>query len=147
MDEKKQILICKISDYHIGFDISSTTQIIKGSLKKVSLRNETIKFRNKRIPYVDIFKKLNCPEGEKKYIVVLNSEKGVFSTAVSSIVEIIDTEDKLSNGIGDGLKDLTITDYIKGVVIFADIPVVIVDSEKIFNFEKKKNEKKRKKRG
>lgn len=146
MNDRNKILICTFCGYYIGFEIRFTKQIINLKHSNISIKNDTIKFNDKKIPFVNIFRHFNCNNANGNFILILNSDREIFSTSVSKIEGIIQVESEMNQEIAKGLQNLTIYDYLRGVILFNELPVVVVDTNKLLGNTRKKRKKEEQKK-
>lgn len=131
MNGKNQILICKVWEYYLGFEVGSIQQIIQIKHVKVNFKEGMIEFRDNNIPIVNIFQSFSCNDSSRKFILILDSKKGLFATFVSEIVGIIPVEPHIGSDVANGLKSFVIEDCAKRFIIFNELPVAVVDTEKV----------------
>ncbi|MCK4396295.1 chemotaxis protein CheW [candidate division WOR-3 bacterium] len=131
MNGKNQILICKVCDYYLGFEVGFIHQIIQIRHVKDNLKEGMIEFRDENIPIVNIFHSFSCNDSSLKFIIILDSKKGLFATFVSEIVGIIPVEPHIGSDVANGLKSFVIEDCAKRFIIFNELPVAVVDTEKV----------------
>jgi len=131
MSSKDRILICRVDDFYLGFEISEIQQVI--ITKKVNVDEErgTINVRGKQTPFLNIFRYFDCKENSGKFLLILGSKKGSFASTVSKIEGFITFEPGSGLDLLPGLKSLVRKDYAKRVVLFNKLPVVVVDTQKI----------------
>lgn len=143
MNGNNQVLICTVCDYYLGFEVRSIRQIIHLKYANIIFNKGRIDFRGKNIPYVNIFQFLNCNENEGKFVLILEQKKGLFSTSVSGIEGIITYEADLGEEVAQGLKNFVLENYAKRLIIFNELPVVVVDTEKLVEkvFKESKKDK------
>lgn len=129
MGVKIQILICKVCDYYIGFEVKSVNQIIR--LKKKSRKSKTVKFQKKRISVVYLNTVFDCNGGNNKFGIVMKGGKRLFAAAVSEVETIIEVDSIKEYDISEVIDRLTNKNYAKSAILFEEMPVVVVDCEKL----------------
>jgi chemotaxis signal transduction protein len=129
MGDKIQILICKVCDYYIGFEVKSVKQIIR--LKKKPSKGKTVKFHKKRIPVVYLNTIFDCKVNANKFGIVMESGNRLFAATVSEVETITEVNDFEESDVSDILDKLTRRNYARTAVLFERLPVVVVDCEKL----------------
>jgi chemotaxis signal transduction protein len=131
MNGKNQILICKICDYSVGFEVKSVNQIIQTDHTKVNTKSGMIVIRDKKLPYINIFHLFRCKKINSKYALILNYKKRLLGISVSEIEGIISIESDADIHSVDGLKDFVMNDYAKKVIIVNETPIIVMDIKKV----------------
>jgi chemotaxis signal transduction protein len=138
MNGKNQILICKICDYSVGFEVKFVNQIIQTGHAKVSAKSGMIIIHDKKLPYINIFHLFRCKENNSKFALILNYEKRLFGISVSEIEGIISIESDTDIHSVDGLKDFVMNDYAKKVIIHNETPIIVIDIKKVIDKDMEK---------
>jgi len=146
MDDQYQVLICKVSDYYLAIEITSVVQIVQLKDSGVNLRKGTYMFRTKSIPLLNIFHLLNSDASSKSFVLILDSEKGLFALPVSEVKDIIQVKPDTNANLTSFMNRLSTDNYIKRVILYDKLPVVVADLKQLYNFVNKKKVKKKGKR-
>ncbi|TES89773.1 MAG: hypothetical protein E3J87_11325 [Candidatus Cloacimonadota bacterium] len=131
MNGKEKILICKICDFLIGFEVKFINQVIQKKQVSINIKEGIVEVGGYIIPYLNIFKLFRCNENKSKFILLLNSEKENFAISISKIFGIFQVEPGKGTDVADRLNKFFLKNYAKRVILFNEFPAVVIDTNKL----------------
>jgi purine-binding chemotaxis protein CheW len=140
-----QLVSFKISNEEFGVDILSVQEINRMSeITKIPNSPEyvegVINLRGRVIPVVDLRTKLNFPKAEKSVnsrIIIVEVSSKVIGFIVDEVSEVL----RIPAGITEAPPSLTAginSDFITSVAKLEDRLIILIDLEKVFSAEDKK---------
>ncbi len=131
MNQQKQVLICKLSECYLGFNIESINQVLQKKQAQINSGKDEIRYRGFAFPYIDLIQLFQLDDANPTLILLLNSDTGAFGIPIENIKGIIDVENNDESDMDINLSNFVTVDYAKNIILFNELPVAVIDTNKL----------------
>ncbi len=131
MHQKNHILICRLCDFFIGFDITEVDQIVQKKQVEIYAEQHIVDFRGYTVPFFDLHMLFHCREHENNFLLLLNSPSGRFCVPVKEVKAIVPVEQGSGMRIAKNMKHLVAYDYANRIILWENLPVPVIATARI----------------
>ncbi len=131
MNHKNHILICTLCDLYIGFDIDQVDQIIQKKQAHIHVQEGIVDFRGYTFPFFDLPELFHCNHSQSNFVLLLNCASGAFCVPIQTVEAIIDVENDAGISTAETMKQLVSFHYAKRIILWNDLPIPVIETEKI----------------
>ncbi len=142
LDGKEQIFIFELDGEEYALPIEKVDEILKCSENKITAIPNVpdfvqgiINVRGSIIPVLDLEKKFNLTEQEKKFIVIVDIHGTDAGLLVDDVHEVLRVEEERIKPAPDILENEIHAEYIENVAVLEDRIIVILDIDRGFEEE------------
>jgi len=123
---------------YVGFEVSKIQQIKRKKDTKSGAKKGGELSPEKDLPYISLFKLFDTYCNAGGIYLIIDSERKKFFTSVSGVEGIVNIENYKKSHFEGVMKYFVKQDIIKGIFVHGELPLVVIDTKKLFRSFKEK---------